>query len=265
MKGLLWLFPLVGGVLIVGYLQGFGLSPKLESGQAYRAALSSETTSSAVQTRAQTLGWWVRIQTGFEVTYFQGQERCESCESASEQQFFDLPQLVVDEGQFMVRLETALFRLNLRPNVNGDGGEELVLVMKQSAPQATVNAQLRDVLDPIGVALGNNLTFEPVPPAGKTTTPLPTGLRLDEVLYRLTQAPDWVEFANEQGLFLSGIRVRVVLELAGTQEPDLGLLVEQRAGAGLRAQALISQLVTLAQDPTVRRVRLSLQPQAGRN
>lgn len=265
MKGLLWLFPLVGGVIIVGYLQGFGLSPKLESGQAYRAELSSGAALSAVQTHAQALGWWVRVQTGFEVTYFQGQERCEPCEPASEQQFFSLPQLVVDEGQFMVRLETALFRLNLRPNVNGDGGEELVLVMKQSAPQATVNAQLRDVLDPIGVSLGNDVTFERVPPADKTTTPLPAGLRLDERLYRLTQAPDWVDFADEQGLFLSGLRVRVVLELVGAQEPDLGLLVEQRASASLRAQALISQLITLAQDPAVRRVRLSLQPQAGRN
>jgi len=90
-------------------------------------------------------------------------------------------------------------------------------------------------------------------------------VRLDERLYRLTQAPDWVDFADEQGLFLSGLRVRVVLELVGAQEPDLGLLVEQRASASLRAQALISQLITLAQDPAVRRVRLSLQPQAGRN
>lgn len=269
MKALFWLLTVAGGLLATGYLYGFGVSSSLDGGQAYQADLemSAGLDLAELQSRAQALGWWVRIQNDFEVAYFQGADACKDCDSTVEDQFFTLPQLIVDSGFFALRLDTEAFRVNVRPKTDASGAYEAVVVMKNTLSSELVIQRLDEELTRLGLDVGANLAFAALPLNTKSKTPVPDGLALEETLFRLLQAPDWYDFAALQGLSLSGLRVRAVVELADaqTQPGNVNLLLEQSASDSFRAQVLIPQLLTLARDPAVQRVRLPLQPQAGRS
>ncbi|HEY5595760.1 MAG TPA: hypothetical protein VIL47_00660 [Candidatus Bipolaricaulota bacterium] len=262
MKGILLM--MLAAFTLWGGFQGWGVSPSLESGQAYRASLAPPHAE-AMLAKAQALGWWIRVQQGAEVSYYQGSERCAACAPALEGQFFGFPQLALDGAVSMVRLDTAAFRLNLRPMVDGGLLYELVVVMKQTLDAEALTNQIQQELSALGLILPLGLSFEALPLSARAKAPVPQGVRLDETLFRLTQAPDWPDFATLQGLSLSGLRVRAVVELAEGQTPSarFDLLIEGQGSSGMRTQVLIPDLLALAQDPAVAQVRAPLQPQAG--
>ena len=263
MKGILLM--MLAAFALWGDFQGLGVSPSLESGQAYHTSLLMPIHAEALLAKAQALGWWIRVQQGMEVSYYQGSERCTACTPALEGQFFQFPQLVLDGNLSMVRLDTAAFRLNLRPMVDSGMIYELVVVMKQTLDAETLSNQIQQELSSLGLILPVGLSFAALPLSAKAKAPVPQGVRLDETLFRLTQAPDWPDFATLQGLSLSGLRVRAVVEVSEGQTPSarFDLLIEGQASSGMRAQVLIPDLLALAQDPAVAQVRAPLQPQAG--
>jgi len=160
MRGLIWLAVVAGG-LAATFFQGFGVGASLESGQAYRVEFPLNSVSlGALQSQAQALGWSVRVQINEEVTYFLGNDRCTACETTMESLFFNLPQLVVDGGKFMVRLETDVFRLNLRPQVDALASYEVVLVMRQTLEADAVRNQVNQELSQFGLALEESAEFE---------------------------------------------------------------------------------------------------------
>lgn len=261
MKGF---FIVLAALGLSGGFLSFGVGPGLESGQAYQVSLPP-LQAEGLMGRAQALGWWIRLQQGTDVSYFQGAERCDQCLPALEGQFFQFPQLVLDGNLFMVRLDTAAFRLNLRPKADNPILYEMVLVMKQTLEAQAAANQIQQELSGLGLLLPAGLSFEALPLSAKARTSVPQGVRLDEILYRLVQAPDWPDFATLQGLSLSGLRVHAVVELIDGQTPSarFDLLVEAQASSGVRAQVLIPDLLALAQDPAVSQVRAPLQPHAG--
>lgn len=267
MKTLLtWALPLTL-LLGLGAAVGFGVSPSLVEGQAYRAALPPAAVDLLdLQDRAQGLGWWVRVQEGQTVRYFQGARACEACVPAQEDLFFSLPQLLLDAGRFMIRLDAEDYRLNVRPDAQNPGNVELTLVMRATRAEALVVAQLGELLDRLGLQTGP-LSFAQIPLDKKARAPLPEGLALEENLFRLIQAPDWPDFAALRGIPLSGLRARVLVELADEAVLPQGedLSIESRAGTTLRAQVLIDELLSLGRDPAVRAVRVPAQPQPGGN
>lgn len=246
---------------------GFGLDPDLESGQAYRARLAVVPSAATVLPNAQALGWWVRMQTGEEITYFNGLARCEACDPNLEAQFYQMPQLTVDGADFMARLDTEAFRLNLRPQSGSTQAYELVVMMHQTLGATVVAQQAQQALAALGVALGEGVAFEPLSVAQNGKTLVPNGVHLEETLYRLALAPDWPDFAQLRGLTLSGLRVEVIVELAEGQAlpGNFDLIVEQTSGQLARVQVRISDLVALAQAPGVVEVRPPLSPQPGGN
>jgi len=138
-------------------------------------------------------------------------------------------------------------------------------VMKQTLDAEALTNQIQQELSALGLILPLGLSFEALPLSARAKAPVPQGVRLDETLFRLTQAPDWPDFATLQGLSLSGLRVRAVVELAEGQTPSarFDLLIEGQGSSGMRTQVLIPDLLALAQDPAVAQVRAPLQPQAG--
>jgi len=250
MKNLIWILACLSGLVFLG-ANGFGVSPGLQSGQNYRADIAGRVNVALLKAKAQGLDWWVRLQQGSEVAYFQGVRACEDCDVNVEREFFGLPQLIVDGDLAMARMETDGYRLNLRPQSDGSGQYEMVLVMRQTLDADAVAAQTRDDLSALGLTLDSPLSFQALGPGSKAKTAVPEDVKLDEVLYRLTLAPDWPDFAERQGMVLSGLRARVVVELnEGSQLPQgFDLVVEQQAQTSVRAQVLIPDLVRLAQDP----------------
>lgn len=83
----------------------------------------------------------------------------------------------------------------------------------------------------------------------------PKGVKLDPVLWALVSHPDWLGFAQAQGLERIGIRVRVVAELsaplAAAWEPYIRSSTEKLAELLLP----IPLLPVLGQDPAVKLVR----------
>jgi len=210
--------------------------------------------------QAQSADYWVRIQTGQDVTYFKGSESCPSCDPANEAEFFQRPQLIADGEMFWMRLATESWALNVRPSADSAGTYELFVTPRQPNTELTdeMLSEIGDALAPFNVlpsdasALGfaaYSQPSDPQPPQGVAMTP---------ALYGFLQAPDWAEAASERGVARSGLRAVVEVELSsGSAElpSGLDLVVESRSGTTAQVQALIPQLDDLARAAGVRMVR----------
>ncbi len=215
---------------------------------------------------AQGLDYWIRIQTGRDVTYLKGLLPCTSCSPLQEEQFFTPPQLHVDGQNFWIRLDEPNWRLNLRPSPDVPMGYELIV--SPNVPKSELSSEdvseILSTFSPLGVlpTQTGSLKFEPLIPSSKAAPP--EGVRLDSVLYGLMLAPDWKDYASTNQIELSGLRAVVIVEL---NSPDaelpegLNLVIESRSGGLVRAQALIHRLADLARDPAVTFVRLPSRPQ----
>ncbi len=215
---------------------------------------------------AQSLDYWIRIQTGLNVVYLKGQRPCTACDPLQEAQFFVPPQLYVDGQHFWIRLDEESWQLALRPARELPTRYELIVSPK--LPKTTLNPEdvsaIVATLRPFGVIPSQTESFslEPLIPPAKPEPP--EGVRIDSVLYGLITAPDWKAYALQNGIELSGLRARVLVELeAGASLPEgLDLVVEERAAERVRVQALIHRLEELAKDPAVAFVRLPSRPQS---
>ncbi len=216
---------------------------------------------------AQQQGYWIRIQTGTDVTYFKGMTPCSACDPSQEATFFVPPWLVVDRQWFWLHRDEPGWILHLRPSGEQTGSYEMIVSPKLPKTELTSDdlEGIVGVLAPFGLLPQTpSLTLEPYIVPAKPAPP--EGVRLDSVLYGLVLAPDWTLYARERGIERSGLRVRVVIERSAPgalPSPAWELVIEAESEGFIRAQALIPRLVELARDPAVGFVRPPTRPQPG--
>ncbi len=276
---MLYLTALLGAVILLAWgplrgtlfwpMVGGSASSELLAGRSYRAPLPSSSTDIVrIVQAAQNLDYWIRIQQGLNVTYLKGNKPCSACDPAQETSFFQTPQLYTDGLLFWIRLDEPKYRLNLRPAAsepNSPGGYELIVSPKVNLAEGDLQSLLTG-LAPFGVAPTQTgaLSFSVINVPAKPRPP--AGARLDSTLYGLMIAPDWHDYAAAHGIELSGLRARVIVDLAtpGVQPQGVAdLLVEASSPERLRALVPIEQLLALARDPAVSLVRLPNRPQPG--
>jgi len=232
-------------------------------GSWYRAVFAlPQPDISAIAARAQQLGFWIRVQYGPQVAYFHGGELCSECQPEAEASFFEFPQLYLDGELFLARLDEPRYRLIIRPSAELAGMYELLISPKVELALSELESEAYGWLDRLAIQPGSSLSFTELVPQEKPRPP--EGVRLDSLLYALVVAPDWHDFAEARGLELSGLRIRVIVELAepGVVPHPQGyhLWEEARSGELMRVLVPVSELLRLAQDPAVEFVRLPYRP-----
>lgn len=233
----------------------------LGTGTFYKATISlPQPDISTITARAQGLGFWIRVEQGSNVAYLHGAELCGSCTPANEASFFSLPQLYLDGELFLVRLDEDCYRMGVRPSPELRGAYEVIVRPKVSMGRSAVEREALGWLQQLGIVQTASLEFTELVPQEKPEPP--AGLRLDSLLYALTVAPDWHDFARERGIALFGLRIRVVVELVNPQVVPQGyhLVEEARAQNLIRVLVPVSELVRLSRDPAVKFVRLPYEP-----
>ena len=273
-----WHTPLAIGLcgILIGALLGLGPTASAQTGpligmanvdteRHYRATVPTPTPNvvSAIGT-AQQLGYWIRIQTGTDITYLQGGQPCPECSPSQESQFFQPPQLVVDGQHFWIRLDEPQWRVNLRPATQTSG---YALIVSPKLPKTSLSSDdldaILETLAPFNALPQQSASLQLETMIQPTKPVPPDGARIDSVLYGLTLAPDWMDYAGRQNIGLSGLRAEVIVELTSAEAalPEgVDLVATSRTGALVSAQARIDQLVRLASAPSVAFVRLPSQP-----
>lgn len=259
----------VGRMLALGFIMTLALglissapSTAAVSEQAQFRATFDAPSASVVEViqQAQASDYWVRIQTGQDVTYFKGDESCPSCDPANEAEFFQRPQLIADGEMFWLRLANDRWELNLRPAADATGTYALFVAPRLPDTELSdeMLTQVDDALAPFNV-LPNDATSLDFAAYSQPSDPEPPqGLNLAPVLYGLLNAPDWTEAAAERDVTRSGLRAVVEAELSSSSAElpsDLDLIVESRSGDTAQVQVLIPQLDDLAENPNIREVR----------
>lgn len=209
---------------------------------------------------AQASDYWVRVQTGRDITYFKGSQPCPSCDPANESEFFQRPQLIADGQMFWMRLANENWELNLRPTPGRANTYALIVSPRLPNTELTgeMLAQIGDALSTFGV-LPNSPSSLSFSPYSQPSDPQPPqGVNMTPALHGFLQTPDWAEAATERGVTRSGLRavVDVALSSSSADLPaGLDLVVESRSGNGARVQVLIPQLNDLARAGSVSMVR----------
>ncbi|MGQ9477358.1 MAG: hypothetical protein ACUVRH_02575 [Candidatus Bipolaricaulia bacterium] len=213
-----------------------------------------------IAARAQGLNFWIRVQEGLNVAYLHGSELCTGCIPANEASFFGFPQLYLDDGLFLIRLDEADYRMVVRPATEALGAYEVIFGPKREMSPQAMEEEAQSWLQKLGIIQTTSLEFNELIPQEKPQPP--AGAQLDSLLYALTIAPDWHDFARERGLSLLGLRIRVIVELVNPQVLPQGyyLLVEAQAQDLLRVLVPVSELIRLSHDPAVKLVRLPYEP-----
>ncbi|MFB6286057.1 MAG: hypothetical protein ABEK03_05730 [Candidatus Bipolaricaulia bacterium] len=266
----------LSGILVVALL---GLGPSasalsdgpieissVDAERHFRAVVQTPSTDvvDVIET-AQQQGYWIRIQTDQDVTYLHGSEPCSSCDPGQESQFFEPPQLIVDGQRFWIRLDESQWRVNLRPAPQTSGYE---FIVSPKLPKTSLSSddldRILEALAPFGVVPTQSASLQLEPMTQPRKPVPPDEAQIDSVLYGLTQAPDWMDYAERQNISLSGLRAEVIVELTSAEAslPDgIDLVATSRNGALISAQARIDQLVRLASAPSVAFVRPPSRPQ----
>lgn len=215
---------------------------------------------STIAARAQGLGFWIRVEQGTNVTYLHGAMLCSTCTSENEENFFSFPQLYLDDGLFLVRLDEPRYRLNIRPSAEQLGMYEVIVGPKAELKRTDAEQEALGWLQRLGIAQTASLSFAELVPQEKPQPP--EGLRLDSPLYALALAPDWHDYARVRGLSLFGMRIRVIVKLASPSIVPQGyhLIEEARSKNLMRVLVPVSELIRLASDPAARFVRLPYTP-----
>jgi len=246
-------------IILMGGIYGGSLSLSTES--FYKALFPlPQPDIAALAARAEGLGFWIRVEQGSNVAYLHGTELCAACTPEDEESFFGFPQLYLDDGLFLVRLDEEGYRMGIRPSAEVRGAYEVIFRPKREMSRETIEAEALGWLRRLGIVQTASLEFIELVPVEKPRPP--EGLRLDSLLYALALAPDWHEFARERGLALFGMRIKVIVELYDPQVVPQGyyLLVEARSQELMRALVPVSELLRLAGDPATEFVRLPYEP-----
>ncbi|MBI1729688.1 hypothetical protein HY229_01305 [Candidatus Acetothermia bacterium] len=246
-----------------------GASAALVDSQRHFHATVTLTAVNPLQviSTAQNSDYWIRIQTGTDITYVKGKEPCTQCNPAQESSFFQMPRLYVDGQHFWIQIQVSDMEVHLRPQ-SASVQLQYELIISPALPKTELSAEdlgkVQDALAPFGFLSTpiTALTLEPLITSAKIQPP--DGVHIDSVLYGLVSAPDWNDYAQLNGIALSGLRARVLVELAApdAQLPDsLDLVIESRSDNFVRVQALIYRLAELASQSGVKFVRLPNNPQ----
>ena len=244
-------------LVLAGGIRGESLS----ADSFYKAAFPlPQPDIATIAERAQGLGFWIRIEQGFNVTYLHGAELCNTCLPEDEESFFGLPQLYLDGELFLVRLAEERYRMNVRPSAEKARMYEVIVRPITKLKRAEVEQEALGWLRRLGIVQTASLDFIELVPEEKPQPP--AGLRLDSLLYALTLAPDWHDFARERGLALFGMRIKVIVELASPDAVLQGyhLIEEARSENLMRVLVPVSELLRLAEDPAAGFVRLPYVP-----
>ena len=243
---------------------GAPVGTNVDTERHFRATVPAPTTNVVnVISTAQQQGYWIRIQTGTDITYLQGSQTCPDCSPSEEAQFFQPPQLIVDGQRFWIRLDDPQWRVNVRPAAQTSG---YAFIVSPKLPKTSLSSDdletILGTLAPFNVLpeQSSSIQLEPMVQSSKPVPP--EGARIDSVLYGLTQAPDWLDYARQNNIALSGLRAEIIVELTSSEAsiPDgVDLVATSRTGALVSAQAPIDQLVRLASAPSVAFVRLPSQ------
>ncbi|HIC95527.1 TPA: hypothetical protein EYP12_02735 [Candidatus Bipolaricaulota bacterium] len=241
------------------------LALALGPGSSYKAVFPLIRPDLAtIAVRAQELGFWIRVQCGLNVSYLHGTELCPACTPEKEESFFGFPQLYLDSDLFLVRLDEEGYRMGIRRSAEVRGAYEVIFTPKREMPLQAIETEALGWLQRLGIVQAQaqtaSLEFAELVPQEKPRPP--EGVRLDSLLYALTLAPDWHEFARARGFTLFGLRIKVIVELYDPQVLPQGyyLLVEARSQDLMRVQVPVSELIRLSSDPTVKFVRLPYEP-----
>ena len=161
--------------------------------------------------------------------------------------------LYVDGEYFLLEIREGEWTTVLR----GDATRAVLVIYGPGMPTGLSSLAFLEalgLLPPEGVV---ELTEKQVPP--KLPAP-PPGIKLDPVLWTLVDHPDWLGFAQAQGLTRVGLRVLVVAELTGSLASPWEPFVKSSSDALAELLIPIPLLPLLAQDPAVRIVRPPHQP-----
>jgi len=236
----------------------------LLAGHYYKASLPPAAYNlNTIIEQAKSLNFWIRIERET-ITYYKGSELCLTCDPTKEREFFTMPQLYVDGNLFLIRTDGAAYKLIVRPK--DEVSLEIIIAPKQDITAKEAEDSIVAKLLQLGVICKCkpiSLAFEPLVFPQEKLAP-PEGVKIDSLLYKLTQAPDWHEFAETNGFELYGLRVKVIIELVSPEEKlqgDYKLIVEATSDSLIRARVLINELVILAKDPAVKFVRLPYKPE----
>lgn len=275
MKGLSFLtILLLGALALVSYprlSEIFGGEGSVEAmllaGHYYKASLPPAAYNvNRIIDQAKSLGFWIRIERET-IAYYQGSELCLACDPAKEREFFTMPQLYVDGNLFLIRIDEVAYKLITRPK--DEANLEIIIAPKQDITTKEAEEQIIAKLLQLGVICSCKplaLAFEPLLFPQEKLAP-PEGVKIDSLLYKLTLAPDWHEFAETNGFELFGLRVKIIIELVSPEEKlqgDYKLILEARSDSLIRARVLVNELVNLAKDPAVKFVRLPYKPEPTR-
>jgi len=244
-------------LILVGGIGGVALS-----GTSFYKAMFPlpQPDISTIAARAQGLGFWIRVEQGTKVKYLHGAKLCSVCAPENEEVFFGFPQLYLDDGLFLVRLDEPRYRLDIRPSAEEAGMYELIVGPKAKLQRTQMEQEALRWLQRLGIVQTASLSFAELVPQEKPRPP--EGVRLDSPLYALALAPDWHDYARARGIALFGLRIRVIVELAS---PDVALqgyhlIEEARSQHLMRVLVPVSELIRLASDPAARFVRLPYTP-----
>jgi hypothetical protein len=246
-----------------------GVNAALVDSQRHYHATVTLTAANPLQiiSTAQNSDYWIRIQTGTDITYLKGKEPCTQCNPAQESSFFQMPRLYVDGQRFWIQIQVSDMEVHLRPQ-SASMQLQYELIISPALPKTELSAEdlskVQDALAPFGFLSMpvTSLTLDPLTTSSKIQPP--AGVQIDSVLYGLISAPDWNDYAQLNGITLSGLRARVLIELTSPdiQLPDsLDLVVESRSDNFVRVQAPVYRLAELASQPGVKFVRLPNNPQ----
>lgn len=247
---------------------GANAAAAVDAERHFRAALSlaPASTIQMIQT-AQGLDYWVRIQTGLDITYFDGMDPCAECDSSQESLFFVGSRLYVDGNRFWLNYEDAELSVNIRPLTESPLLHyELIVspILPKTALTEDDISTINGVLSQFGL-LGAQVTLtslENLIPSSKLVPPAEA--QIDSVLFNLLAQPDWNGYATLNQIVLSGLRARVLVDLAtpdAVLPDDLDLVIETQSTNFARVQVMIHRLTELASNPAVGFVRLPSTPQ----
>ncbi|MFQ6033820.1 MAG: hypothetical protein ACE5KR_03045, partial [Candidatus Bipolaricaulia bacterium] len=152
------------------------------------------------------------------------------------------------------------YRLNIRPSAEQLGVYELIVGPKTELGRAEAEQEALGWLQRLGIVQTASLELAELVPPEKPRPP--EGVRLDSMLYGLTLAPDWHDYARARGIALFGLRIRVIVELIapGVVPQGYHLIEEARSENLMRVLVPVSELIRLASDPAARFVRLPYTP-----
>ncbi len=169
--------------------------------------------------------------------------------------------LYADGSRFLLRLERDKFDYEVRP---GHSGHDLVLTPHEDMTISDLFIYVLTPLQELGI-IGDDVDMEYeefILNPEKSEAP-PAGVAIDSKLFNLMIAPDWLAYANSQGLERIGLRVTVVAEKipAGVISEEFEEYIVSETETLAKLLLPIEDLVRLASHSSIDYLRPPYYPQ----